>query len=131
MRGALLRCSCFLFLLLCRRGLLHFCLRLLLFFFFGLRLFGFLFLFRSFLALFADERDLIADVNLAPFCDINFSERAVLGRFPFHRCLVRFNFSDHFAGRNFVALFLFPRDDGSLRHCVAQLGHLNFGHIKK
>src|SRR5207302_10284458 len=71
--------------------LLFFFLRLLLFFllFLGLRLFlffrSFLFFLWSFLAFPADERDLVADVHLPAFLDVNFSECSILGRFPFHR----------------------------------------------
>src|SRR5207302_4075511 len=93
--------------------LLFFFLRLLFFFLllFGLRLFFFL---RRFFAFSADERNLIADVHLAAFFDVNFGERSVLGRFPFHCRLVSFDLRDHITGRNFVALFLFPCDESPL-----------------
>ena len=55
-------------------------------------------------------------------------DNPVLGRFPFHRRLVGFNFCNHFAGRNLVALFLFPRDERALGHGVAQLRHVDLRH---
>src|SRR5205814_9273668 len=90
----------FLFLLFDFRLLLFFFLRLLLFFLllFGLWLFFFL---RRFFAFSADERNLIADIHLSAFFHVNFSERSVLGRFPFHCCLVSFDLRDHITGRNF------------------------------
>src|SRR5713101_59721 len=100
------------FFFLSRRGLFRF--------FFGLFFlffrFLFFFFFWSFLAFAADKRDFIANVHLPAFFDVNFGERSVLGRFPFHRRFVGFDFSNDFAGRNFVAFFLFPRDERPLGH---------------
>src|SRR5438105_4191066 len=122
------------FFFLSRHRLLRFRLRFLFLFLFGFWFFRFLFFFGrffllwSFLALSADEPDLVADLHLPAFFNINFGECAVLWRFPFHRRLVGFDLGNHFAGRNFVALFLLPRDEGALRHRVAQLRHLNLRH---
>ena len=62
-----------------------------------------------FLAFGADERDLVADVNLAAFLDENFRERPVLRRLPFHGRLVGLDLRQHFACRNLVALLFLPR----------------------
>jgi hypothetical protein len=71
--------------------------RFLLFFWFGFLFF--LFLFRwSLFSFFSNERNLVADIYLTAFFDINFSECSVLRRFPFHRRLVGFNFGEHVAG---------------------------------
>src|SRR5207249_3606168 len=127
----------FFFFFLSRHRLLRFRLRLLFLFLFGFWFFRFLFFFgrffllRSFFAFSADERDLVADVHLPAFFKINFGERAILGRFPFHGRLVGFDLSNHFAGRNFVALLFLPRDEGAFRHGVAQLRHLNLRHKQK
>src|SRR4029077_15569508 len=96
-------------------------------FFFFFRFF-FFFFFWNFPPVAADKRDFIANVHLPAFFHVNFGERSVLGRFPFHRRLVAFDFSNDFPGRNFVALFLFPRNERPLGHGVAQFRHLNFGH---
>src|SRR6266550_8973030 len=105
-------------------GLLFF----LLLFDFRLFLFPFFFFLGRFLALSTDERDLVADVYLAAFFDINLGKRSIFGRLPFHRRLVGLDLGEHFAGRNVVALLLFPRDDGALGHGVAEFGHLNLRH---
>src|SRR6266704_2281896 len=102
-----------------------------LFLFFGFRLFLFFFLLLlswRFLAFTADERDFVANVYLAAFFHINFGERAVLGRFPFHGRLVSLDFGEHFAGGNLIALLFLPRDERALGHRVTQLGHLDFRH---
>src|SRR6266496_2038670 len=99
------------------------------FFRFGLFLFFFLlFRLRRFLALTTDECDLVADVYLATFLDVNFGKRPILRRFPFHRRLVCLDFGEHFASRNLIALLFLPRDESALGHRVAQLGHLDFRH---
>ena len=85
-----------------------------------------LFLGRGF-AFLADEGNPLADVNLAALFHVNFGERSILGRFPFHRRLVGFDFSNDVAGRDFIALLLFPRDERPFRHRVAQFGHLISG----
>src|SRR5438093_384652 len=101
----------------------------LLFFRFELFLLFFLFFrLRRFFALTTDERDLVADVYLATFFDVNFGERPILRRFPFHRRLVGLDFGEHLASRNLIALLFLPRDESALGHRVAQLGHLDFGH---
>src|SRR5207302_10068428 len=83
------------------------------FWFFRFRFFfGRFFLLRSFLALSADEPDLVADLHLPAFFNISFGECAVLWRFPVLRRLVGFGLGSHFAGRNFVALCLLPRAEG-------------------
>src|SRR4029077_20820790 len=99
----------------------------LLFLFFFFRFFLLLF-FRRFLGFPTDKRDFISDIYLAAFFDIDLGQPSVFGRFPFHCRLVRLNLREHFAGRNLVALFFPPRDEGALRHRVAQFGHLNFRH---
>src|SRR5205807_4664742 len=97
-----LRWSGFLFFFLSRRWLLRFRLRLLFLFLFGflffLCRFLFFFFFRSFLTFSTNERDLIADVHFSALFNVNFGERSVLGRFPFHCRLVGFDFSDYIAG---------------------------------
>ena len=108
------------------RFLFFFCFRLLLFF-----LFRFVFLFRCFFTFFANERDLVADIYLSAFLDVDFGERAVLGRFPFHCRLVGLDLGQDLTGRNFVALLFLPRNERSLRHRVAELGHLDLRHMKK
>src|SRR6266481_2256703 len=102
--GLTLASTSFFFFFLSRRGLFRFFFGLLFLFFWFL----FFFFFWSFLPFAADKRDFIANVHLPAFFHVNFGERSVLGRFPFHRRLVGFDFSNDFAGRNFVALFLFP-----------------------
>src|SRR6266542_4434857 len=87
-----------------------------------------LFRLRRFLALTTDECDLVADVYLATFLDVNFGKRPILRRFPFHRRLVCLDFGEHFASRNLIALLFLPRDESALGHRVAQLGHLDFRH---
>src|SRR5437762_12385203 len=115
------------------RGLLGFSLLFLfcrsfcLFFRLWFRLF-FLFFLRCCFSFSADERDLLANLNLTALFDVNLGQSSVLGRLPFHGRLVGFNLSDHFARGNLVALLLFPRDESALRHRVAQLRHLNFRH---
>ncbi len=80
------------------------------------------------LALFADERDAVADVYLPAFLHVNFFQDAVIGRFPFHRRLVGLDFSQDFAGGHFVADFLLPTHERPLGHGVAQFRHLNLRH---
>src|SRR5437899_1924868 len=94
---------CFLlfFLLLCFGFWLVFFLGLFLFLFFAFGLFLFfvlLFFLWRFLAFTIDERDSVADVHLAAFFDVNFCERPVLRRFPFHCRLIRLDLGEHFAG---------------------------------
>src|SRR5205807_9078448 len=84
----------------------------------------FLFFWRGF-TLLADEGDPLADFNFAAFFHVNFGERPVLGRFPFHRRLVGFDFGDDVAGGNLVALLLFPRHERSLGHRVVHFGPLD------
>src|ERR1022692_524011 len=108
--GALCCLLCFLrrrrffFLFFGGRRFPRFCVRFRLFFRFGF-LFFFLLQFLFFLLLdwscfpfFSDERDLVADIYLAAFFDINLGQRSVLRRFPFHRRLVGLNFREHVAG---------------------------------
>src|SRR6266576_1506969 len=65
---------------------------LFLFFAFGLFLFFVLICFLwCFLTFTTDERDSVADVHLATFFDINFCQRPILRRFPFHCRLIRLN----------------------------------------
>src|SRR6266403_112946 len=84
----------------------------------------FFFLFRRFFTLTANERDLVADVYLAPFFHINFGKRTILRRFPFHGRLVSLDFGDYVASRNLVAFLFLPSDECALRNCVAPIGHL-------
>src|SRR4029077_4781319 len=126
---------------LCRfrrlRLLFFFCFlffRLLFFWFFRFGLFFFfffLFPLRRFLAFAANERDPVTDIYLAAFFHVNLGKRSILGRFPFHRCLVGLDFGEHLASRNPVALLFLPRDESALRHRVAQFGHLDFRHGQK
>src|SRR5439155_13851594 len=102
-------------------------LRLFFFFFFG-GFFLLFFLFSLFFAFTGNETDFVANIHLATFFNINFGERSIFGRFPFHRRLIGLDLGQHFAGRNFVALLLLPRDEGALGHRVAQFRHLNFRH---
>src|SRR5207253_9040589 len=124
-RCRLFRFSLFLFWFF---GFLCFFLWRLFFFFFFLRRL-LLFLGRGF-AFLADEGNPLADVNLTALFHVTFGERSILGRFPFHRRLVGFDFSNDVAGRDFIALLLFPRDERPLRHRVAQFGHLDFRHVE-
>src|ERR1700720_2873213 len=89
----------FLFLFFGRRRLLRFRLRLLLLFSFSLLFFSrlrllfflffmFFFFLGSFLTLAANEGNFVADVYLSPFFDINFCERSLFGRLPFHGRLI-------------------------------------------
>ena len=131
----LLRSRRFFLLRFCRRGLLGLGLGLFLFFFCGFRLFLFLFwpflLLWRFLAFSTDEGDLVADVYLAAFLDVNFRERPVFRRFPFHRRLVGFDLGKHFAGGNLVSLLFLPRDQSALGHRVTELRHLDFRHKQR
>src|SRR5256714_1689931 len=123
------------FFLLARRWLLRlrllflFC-RSFLFLRFRLRVFFLFFLRRGF-SFAADERDLLANLDLPAFFDVNLRQRPVLGRFPFHRRLVGLDLGNHFAGRDLVALLFLPRDESSFRHRVAELRHLDFRHGEK
>src|SRR6266480_2307343 len=108
------------------------------FLFFGLWLIPFFFcrffllpFFGRFLAFATNERNLVADVYFATFFDVNFRERPILRRFPFHGRLVGLDFGEHFTGRYFIALLFLPRDKSTLGHRVAQLRHLNFRHKQK
>src|SRR5258708_4169608 len=113
-------------------GLLLFFLLFRFFFFrFGFLSFFLLFFRRSFFlgrffVLTADERNFVADVYLATFFDINLSEHSIFGRLPFHRRLIGLNFGEHLTGQNLVAFLFFPSNERSLRHRVAQFGHLDF-----
>src|SRR5687768_4564838 len=114
------------FLLFRRRRFLRLCLLLLfrrgLFLFFRFRRRLLLFLFRwshrSCLTFATDKGDLVAHVHLAAFFDVNLGQRPVFRRLPFHRRLVRLDLGNDVARRNLIALFLFPRDEGPLRHRV-------------
>jgi hypothetical protein len=94
-----------------------------LFFFCRFRLFLFFlcrrFLRWRFLAFASNERNLIADVYLAAFLDINFGERSVFGGFPFHGCLIGLDFGEHFTSGDFVPLLFLPCDQSTLGHRVA------------
>ena len=94
---------------LLRLGLRFLFWRSFLFFFrFRLRLLSSFFGFgRSCFAFAADERDLVAHVHLAAFLDVNFRERSVLGRFPFHRRLVGLDFGDDVTRRTLSPFFFF------------------------
>ena len=49
-------------------------------------------------ALLTDERDLVAHIHLAALFNVYFRQGSVFGRFPFHRRLIGFDLSNHFAG---------------------------------
>jgi hypothetical protein len=57
----------------------------------------FVFFLRRFFPFATDERNLVADVYLAAFFDVDFSERSIFRRFPFHRRLVGLDLGEHFA----------------------------------
>src|SRR5206468_10436605 len=97
-----------------------------LFFFFFFWLFS-----RSLFALAANECDFVANVYFAAFFNIDFGECSIFRRFPFHCRLISLNFSEDVASRNLVAFLFLPSDESSLRHRVAQFGHLNLRHRKK